>query len=80
VKGDNGAKHTESYVVSNDGKHLYLTLTTNRNSQVLRAYDLAPAAPAPDRQPATTPDHPPAPQPSSPPVAIAPPPPHRSGA
>lgn len=39
VKPDKGARHTESYIVSNDGKHLYLTLTTDRNRQVLRAYD-----------------------------------------
>ena len=47
VKPDKGSRRTESYIVSNDGKHLYLTLTTERNSQVLRAYDLAPA-PAPE--------------------------------
>lgn len=54
VKPDKGPRHTESYIVSNDGKHLYLTLTTDRNTQVLRAYDLAPA-PAPDHPLASTP-------------------------
>jgi len=39
VKPDKGPKRKESYIVSNDGKHLYLTLTTDRNRQVLRAYD-----------------------------------------
>lgn len=56
VKPDKGPRYTESFIVSNDGKHLYLTLTTDRNSQVLRAYDLAPAA---------APDHPLAPAPGT---------------
>jgi hypothetical protein len=73
VKADNGAKHTESYIVSNDGKHLYLTLTTDRYNQILRAYDLAPAAPAADRQPpAQAPAHQ-ATQTPSPPAGATPP-------
>lgn len=53
VKPDKGPKRTESYIVSNDGKHLYVTLTLDRNGRevkVRRAYDPAPdeKAPAPE--------------------------------
>src|SRR3954454_12749901 len=56
VKPDKGPKRTESYVVSDDGKHLYvvLTLEGSRGSRkIRRAYDPAPAekpeaAPPPD--------------------------------
>ncbi|HEX4963138.1 MAG TPA: hypothetical protein VF173_20070 [Thermoanaerobaculia bacterium] len=54
VKPDKGPKRTESYIVSNDGKHLYVTLTVDRNGhemKIRRAYDPAPpeekAPPAP---------------------------------
>ncbi len=46
VKPDKGPKRTESYIVSNDGKHLYvvLTLEGDRGSRkIRRAYDPAPA-------------------------------------
>jgi hypothetical protein len=46
VKPDKGPKRTESYIVSNDGKHLYVVLTMEgeRGSRkIRRAYD--PAAP-----------------------------------
>jgi hypothetical protein len=46
VKPDKGPKRTESYVVSDDGKHLYvvLTLEGSRGSRkIRRAYDPAPA-------------------------------------
>jgi hypothetical protein len=54
VKPDKGPKRTESYIVSNDGKHLYVVLTMEgeRGSRkIRRAYDPAapeekPAAPA----------------------------------
>ena len=48
VKPDKGTRRTESYVVSNDGKHLYLTVTiAGQAGQILRAYDpvSVPAAP-----------------------------------
>jgi len=46
VKPDKGIRRTESYVVSNDGKHLYLTVTiAGQAGEVLRAYN--PAAPPP---------------------------------
>jgi len=53
VKPDKGPKRTESYIVSNDGKHLYVTLTFDRNGRemkIRRAYDPAPEekAPAPE--------------------------------
>src|SRR5436305_8488191 len=53
VKPDKGPKRTESYIVSNDGKHLYVTLTLDRNGRevkIRRAYDPAPEekAPAPE--------------------------------
>ncbi|MFL6262912.1 MAG: hypothetical protein ACJ76Y_24705 [Thermoanaerobaculia bacterium] len=46
VKPDKGPKRTESYIVSDDGKHLYIVLTVegDRGSRkIRRAYD--PAAP-----------------------------------
>ncbi len=47
VKPDKGIRRTESYVVSNDGKHLYLTVTiAGQSGEILRAYDPAPAGPA----------------------------------
>ncbi len=54
VKPDKGPKRTESYIVSDDGKHLYIVLTMegDRGSRkIRRAYDPAtpeekPAAPA----------------------------------
>jgi hypothetical protein len=64
VKPDKGPKRTESYLVSNDGKHLYLTVTTGGAlsatvTTTLRAYDRAP-----DPQPAPAPvPEPPAPPP-----------------
>jgi hypothetical protein len=48
VKPDKGTRRTESYVVSNDGKHLYLTVTiAGQAGEMLRAYDPAPAPPGP---------------------------------
>jgi hypothetical protein len=48
VKPDKGTRRTESYVVSNDGKHLYLTVTiAGQVGEILRAYDPAPAPPGP---------------------------------
>ncbi len=44
VKPDKGPKRTESYLVSNDGKHLYVTLSLERNGhdmKIRRAYDAA---------------------------------------
>ncbi len=46
VKPDKGPKRTESYVVSNDGKHLYVVLTLEGNRgtrKIRRAYDPASA-------------------------------------
>jgi len=48
VKPDKGPKRTESYIVSNDGKHLYLVLTMEGDGRrpefkVRRAYDPAAA-------------------------------------
>ena len=46
VKPDKGPKRTESYIVSNDGKHLYIVLTLEGERgtrKIRRAYD--PAAP-----------------------------------
>jgi hypothetical protein len=50
VKPAKGASRTESYVVSNDRKHLYLTLTTaggflQPDRKSVRAYDLVPEPP-----------------------------------
>ncbi|HEV8580999.1 MAG TPA: hypothetical protein VGX68_18190 [Thermoanaerobaculia bacterium] len=42
IKPDEGAKRTESYIVSNDGKHLYVTLTLEggpREFKIRQAYD-----------------------------------------
>jgi hypothetical protein len=48
VKPDKGIRRTESYVVSNDGKHLYLTVTiAGQAGEILRAYDPAPVPPGP---------------------------------
>lgn len=54
VTSDKGVKRTESYLVSNDGKHLYVTLSfahNGREMKVRRAYDstsaVEPKAPAP---------------------------------
>jgi hypothetical protein len=48
VKPDKGTRRTESYLVSNDGKHLYLTVAVSgQRDPVLRAYDLVPAPAAP---------------------------------
>jgi len=63
VKPDKGPKRSESYVVSNDRKHLYLTLTTGGGflkpeKKSVRAYDLAPP-PAPEAAPAPAPAVPP---------------------
>lgn len=49
VKPDKGPKRTESYVVSDDGKYLYLVLTIKGDGQrpelkIRRAYDPAPAS------------------------------------
>jgi len=57
VKPDKGIRRTETYLVSHDGKHLYLTVAiTGQQEPVLRAYDLtpAPAAPAAPAAPGTT--------------------------
>jgi len=44
VRPDKGTRRTESYVVSNDGKHLYLTVTiAGQAGETLRAYDPAPS-------------------------------------
>jgi hypothetical protein len=57
VKPDKGPKRTESYIVSNDGEHLYLTLTLEGDGRrpemkIRRAYDPAseekPGAPESD--------------------------------
>jgi hypothetical protein len=57
IKPDKGPKRTESYVVSNDHKHLYVTITALRVSgdtaQMIRAFDLTPSAePKPEAAPA----------------------------
>ena len=51
VKPDKGPKRTESYIVSNDGKHLYIVLTLEGERgtrKIRRAYDPAP----PEEKPA----------------------------
>jgi hypothetical protein len=59
VKPDKGPKRTESYIVSNDGQHLYLTLAIEGNGRrpemkIRRAYDPAaaekPGAPESDEE------------------------------
>ena len=59
VKPDKGPKRTESYIVSNDGEHLYLTLTLEGDGRrpeikIRRAYDPAseekPGAPESDEE------------------------------
>jgi hypothetical protein len=53
VKPDKGIRRTEAYVVSNDGKHLFLTVTIpGQQGQIVRAYDPAPAPTAPPPPPA----------------------------
>jgi hypothetical protein len=48
VKPDKGTRRTESYVVSNDGKHLYLMISIPGHlDRILRAYDRAPAPAVP---------------------------------
>lgn len=50
VKPDKGSRRTESYLVSNDGKHLYVTLSLDRNGRemtIRRAYDAAQEEKAP---------------------------------
>ncbi len=59
VKPEKGVRRSESFEVSNDGKHLYLTVSFSaglmaRDTRILRAYDVVPAAP-PDAAPAQTP-------------------------
>jgi hypothetical protein len=59
VKPDKGPKRTESYIVSDDGKHLYMVLTVEgeRGSRkIRRAYDPAAAEekPAPPADPEET--------------------------
>jgi hypothetical protein len=91
VKPDKGSHRTESYVVSNDHKHLYVTTTVSRRLQgdakMVRAYDLvpetAPETPAPDAASSTAAAPPasgsaspgPTPPPAGAPGAAAPPPP-----
>jgi hypothetical protein len=63
VKPDKGTRRTESYFVSNDGKHLYLTLAiAGQQDRLLRAYDLVPAPPL---APAPAPPSPVAPKPEA---------------
>ncbi len=59
VKPDKGPKRTESYIVSNDGEHLYVTLTLEGDGRrpemkIRRAYDPAaeekPGAPESDEE------------------------------
>jgi hypothetical protein len=57
VKPDKGPKRTESYIVSNDGKHLYLVLTVEGSGsrhefKVRRAYEPAAPKEKPAAQPA----------------------------
>lgn len=70
VKPDKGPHRTESYLVSNDRKHLYVTTTVSRRFQGdakrVRAYDLVPA-PAPEAAPAPG-ASPSPPSPTSPPA------------
>jgi hypothetical protein len=44
VRPATGSKRTETYVVSNDHKHLYVTVVTGMESPVLLAFDQADAA------------------------------------
>lgn len=70
VKPDKGTRRTESYVVSNDGKHLYLMVSIpGRLDRILRAYDRAPAPATPAAPPAPVQDPKPTGEaPSVPPV------------
>ncbi len=72
VKPDKGSKRTESYAVSHDGKHLYLTFTNSRFVKTIRAYDVAPATTGTAGAPAD-PAASAVPAPSSPPAAAPPP-------
>jgi hypothetical protein len=59
VKPEKGVRRSESFEVSNDGKHLYLTVSFSgglmaRDTRILRAYDVVPAA-APETAPAQMP-------------------------
>jgi hypothetical protein len=57
VKPDKGTRRTEAYVVSNDRKHLFLTVTIpGQQDQIVRAYDPAPAPTAPPPPPAPVQD------------------------
>jgi hypothetical protein len=57
VKPDKGTRRTESYVVSNDGKHLYLMVAIPGHlDRIVRAYDRAPAPAAPAAPPAPVQD------------------------
>ena len=51
IKADKGERRIESYLVSNDGKHLYLTVTGGGGArpgrETIRAYDRADPQPAP---------------------------------
>jgi hypothetical protein len=62
VDPDKGPHRSESYLVSNDHKHLYVTTTVSRrfsgSKEVVRAYDLVPEPAAP---PAPAPAAPPPP-------------------
>jgi hypothetical protein len=60
IKPDKGARRTESYLISNDRKHLYLTVTTEGGArpgkETIRAYDRADPQPAaPDASAAPSP-------------------------
>jgi hypothetical protein len=59
VKPDKGVRRSESFEVSDDGKHLYLTVGFSggfmaRDTKIIRAYDVVPAAAA-DTVPAKAP-------------------------
>jgi hypothetical protein len=49
TKPDKGNSRTENYVVADDHKHLYLTITSLRDSKIVRAYDPAPVEPPADK-------------------------------
>ena len=56
IKPDKGPSRTETYVVADDRKHLYWTITggTRIDAKIVRAYDPAPVeepAPAPSKPP-----------------------------
>jgi hypothetical protein len=65
IKPDKGVRRIESFEVSDDGKHLYVTVAFSggfmaRDTKIMRAYDVVPAAP-PDTAPAKAPSTPPPP-------------------